>query len=650
MLGILKNKLAKSLLISLIVAVIASLLIFTGFLDTWEAKVSDAFYTPTKTLDDIIILSIDDESLQKLGRWPWSRDHFANVIEYLNKSSVIGIDVSFFESAEGDSQLSKSIKNNSVVLAMEYTNFSVKKGDLYGENLLKPISTIGIPEIDYKVGFVNIFTDSDGVTRSFTPYISGVENGEHFSLVVAEEFLGFKPVLDSTRMLIKFFAPPEGYEYISYSDVYYRKINSSYFEDKIILIGATASDLHDDVIVPISNEAMPGVEVNANILQSIITRDFLNYQDDISSIGIIFIFALFAGIIIYKFRIHISTIILAILVIAYIFISVYTFKSGIILNILYPFLTIIMVYIGLLVMYYLTEERSRKWITSIFGKYVSPLVIESLIKNPDRINLGGEKRNISIFFSDIRDFTTISEKLDPEDLVKLLNEYLTEMTTIIIDDQGLVDKYMGDAIMAFWGAPLEQEDHAEKVCLSSLKMIEKLKELNEKWKKSDIPYFNIGIGINSGDAVVGNMGSSKRFDYTAMGDNVNLASRLEGLNKIYGTNIIISEKTYKNVKNKFETRKLDMVTVKGKKKALLIYELLSTNEKSNNEQRNFINYYQKGLDLYFKMNWKSAINMFQNALKIRDDQPSELLINRCKKFIINPPSENWNGVWEIQDK
>jgi adenylate cyclase len=245
------------------------------------------------------------------------------------------------------------------------------------------------------------------------------------------------------------------------------------------------------------------------------------------------------------------------------------------MKLLYPLFTIALVYIGLVVVYYRTEEKSRKWITSVFGKYVSPVVIDTLIKNPDKLNLGGEKRNITIFFSDIRGFTPISEKLQPEELVHLLNEYLTEMTSIIMDGQGLVDKYMGDAIMAFWGAPIEQPNHAELACESSLKMVDKLRELQKKWKKEGIPSFDIGIGLNSGEAIVGNMGSKSRFDYTAMGDNVNIASRLEGLNKKYDTNIIISENTYKLVKDKFKTKKIDTVKVKGKEKSIIIYELLS---------------------------------------------------------------------------
>lgn len=320
------------------------------------------------------------------------------------------------------------------------------------------------------------------------------------------------------------------------------------------------------------------------------------------------------------------------------------------MKMLYPLTSTILVFISIVAVYYRTEEKSRKWITSVFGKYVSPIVIDNLIKNPDSLNLGGEKRNITIFFSDIRGFTSISERLDPEELVSLLNGYLTEMTSIIINNQGLVDKYMGDAIMAFWGAPLDQPNHAEMACLSSLEMINKLKELQNKWKKEGILSLDIGIGLNSGNAVVGNMGSSSRFDYTAMGDNVNLASRMEGLNKIYDTKIIITEKTYKNVKDKFETRKLDVVRVKGKKKPILIYELLSQKNGIDKKQKDFINLYEAGLELYLNKNWKSAIKYFQKALKIINDNASNIFINRCNELIKNPPSKDWDGVWEMKTK
>ncbi len=645
-----KKRFMRTLFISIIISFVVSILIFTGFLNTWETRVSDALYAPSSTLDDIVIVAIDDNSLQDLGRWPWSRDYFAKVIDYMNQSMIIGVDISFFEAADNDSLLAESIKKNKVVLAMEYTSFSFVDGELYGDSLVKPSFTLGMEGVDFKTGFVNLYTDSDGVTRSFTPHIKGVENHDHFSVVIVEEVLGTPLELDNNRMLINFYAEPGGYNYISFSDVYNNLVDSSYFNDKIVLIGATAANLHDDANVPISNKLMPGIEINANLVQSILTRDFIRYQDDFSAIGLIFLFGILTGILLYFFRIHIATILVVVVFIGYIFFSIYMFDNGIIMNIIFPLLSVSLVYIGSVVTFYLTEERSRKWITEVFGKYVSPVVIENLIKNPKMINLGGEKRNITIFFSDIRGFTSISEKLEPESLVHLLNDYLTEMTSIIIKDDGLVDKYMGDAIMAFWGAPLDQPDHPEMACYSSIEMVNKLEELKKKWKKEGLPSFDVGIGINSGEAIVGNMGSSSRFDYTAMGDNVNLASRMEGLNKIYCTNIIISENTYKLVKDKFESRKLDLVRVKGKEKPIFIFELISEKNKISKNQNDFIKFYESGLKLYFDMNWEKAIKSFEDAIKIVDDEASKIFIVRCKDFMKNPPSKDWDGVYELKTK
>jgi adenylate cyclase len=648
--SILKKKGTKTVLFTSVITIVAALFLFVGFLDTWESKISDALYTQGVTLDDIVIVAIDDKSLQDLGRWPWHRSYFADVINYLNQSVVIGVDISFFEHAEGDDELAMSFKESHVVLALEYTSFSQRDGKLYGESLLKPSPSLGIPGDDFMVGFVNLYTDKDGITRSFTPHISGVEDHDHFSVSVVSEYLGITPILEESRMLIKFFSSPGGYTSISFSDVYDKKLQPSYFKDKIVLIGATAPDLHDDVRVPLSTQAMSGVEVNANIVQSVLTRDFLYYQSDVSAIGIIILFAFLTGFLLYWFRIHIASILVVVVAMAYILFSIFIFEYGIIMNILYPLLSIAMVYMGLVGIYYITEEKKRKWITSAFGKYVSPVVIDNLIKNPNMIKLGGEKREVTLFFSDIRGFTSIAEKLTPEELVHLLNEYLTEMTEIIIKNEGLVDKYMGDAIMAFWGAPLELPSHAKRACSSSLEMIEKLQELQQKWKKEDIPSFDIGIGINSGEAIVGNMGSLNRLDYTALGDTVNIASRLEGLNKIYGTNIILGEHTYNLVNDDFEARKLDTVRVWGKQEPIIIYELISLKKKSIKIQRDFVSLYEAGLDLYFSKEWKKAIISFQGALELMDDSASRIFISRCHKFLKNPPPGDWDHVWKQETK
>ena len=547
--GIIKNKLTKTLLVSIFIAVIFSLLIPSGFLNTWESKISDAFYYPTNTLDDIIIVEIDDESIYKLGEWPFSRDHYATVIKNINQSKVIGIDILFDLPRDGDDEFAQALKNNTVVLAVEYKNLYSRGGKIYANSLLQPNPSLGTAGEDFQTGFINLNTDDDKVTRSFTPSVKSNETHDLFAAVIVREITGVYPDLKDTRSLINFFGEPKGYTFVSFYDAYNNSANLPDFNSKIVLIGFTASGVDDTFMIPISDKAMDGVEIHANLVQSILTRDYIYYQDDLSAITIIFLFAILTGLILFRFKVQIATGIIASIFIVYFLISLLIIfdNFGIITNILFPLFTTTIVYIALVTIYYQTEEKNRKWITSLFGKYVSPVVIDNLIKNPERINLGGEKRDITIFFSDIRGFTSISENISPEELVKLLNDYLTQMTSIITKNQGLVDKYMGDAIMAFWGAPLDEPNHAEMSCSSSLEMMEKLKELQKKWKKEDISSFDIGIGLNSGEAIVGNMGSMNRFDYTAMGDNVNIASRMEGLNKIYGTNIIITENTFKIV-------------------------------------------------------------------------------------------------------
>ncbi len=296
-------------------------------------------------------------------------------------------------------------------------------------------------------------------------------------------------------------------------------------------------------------------------------------------------------------------------------------------------------------------EREKRKVRGAFQQYVSASVIEEIMKHPEKLKLGGEKKNVTVFFSDIRGFTSISEKLSPEELVKLLNEYLSAMTDIIMKNGGLVDKYMGDAIMAFWGAPIDDPDHAKKCCEASLEMKEKLTELQKKWTKEGKPPLNMGIGINTGDVVVGNMGSEQRFDYTVMGDNVNLGSRLEGVNKEYGTTIIISQFTYEKIKDHdFVIRELDMIKVKGKNEPIKIYGMAGKKGAVDKEMLKSIEHFNKGLQLYRQRKFKEAVKEFNSAVKINDDPASKMYVERCEAFRKSPPPKDWDGVFVMKHK
>ncbi len=387
------------------------------------------------------------------------------------------------------------------------------------------------------------------------------------------------PIDQECKMLINYCGWPGEFaaqsQYISYADIF--KVPLEFFNNKILFIGMYAQGMAHD-IWPSPHGIMYGIEHNANALNTIIQRDFLSYVPDwINTLLIIFI-GLFLGLIVPRLKIWQSALLIFLLFILLFiveFFIVFAIYNKIMLFFT-PVATIILAFIGTLLYRILTEEKEKKFIKARFANYVSSKVVDELLKNPKALELGGEDRILTVFFSDVRSFTTIAEQLgEPQKLVALLNEYLSAMTEIIFQYDGTLDKYVGDEIMAFWGAPIPQPDHALLACKTALAQIKYLHEiLYPKWEKEGKPKLRIGIGINTGKMTVGNMGSKSRMDYTLMGDEVNLGSRLEGTNKVYGTAIIISESTYEQVKDKVIARELDIIRVKGKTKPVRIYELI----------------------------------------------------------------------------
>ena len=286
-----------------------------------------------------------------------------------------------------------------------------------------------------------------------------------------------------------------------------------------------------------------------------------------------------------------------------------------------------------------------------FSHYLSPKVIDSIIKNPEAIKLGGESRRITTFFSDVAKFSTISESLSPTELVSLLNEYLSEMTDIILGYDGTVDKFEGDAIMAFFGAPQVFPDHAARACFAALDMQRKLSEMRARWREQGRHELFVRMGMNTGEAVVGNMGSRTRMDYTVMGDSVNLASRLEGANKFYSTGIMISEFTRADAGDAIEVRQLDRIRVVGKEEPIVVYELLARKGELDSDTRDMLEKYDAGLDHFKEREWDKARSLFRAGLKIiPGDGPCATYVERCTKFMKSPPSRNWDGVYRMKTK
>jgi adenylate cyclase len=421
--------------------------------------------------------------------------------------------------------------------------------------------------------------------------------------------------------------------------------------DKICIAGLVATGTQDIGATPTDNEYWM-VGTYHNIVNTILNESFIIKISYLMNLLIIIILTLIMGIGVQRLnaRKSLFSIAAALIVINLINIGVFALfniwfdQLGANLAVFLPSFIIA----GIKLM---KEEGQKRYIKSAFSRYLAPAVIEKIIESPKALELGGEEQTISIFFSDIAKFSTISEKLTPPELVQLLNEYLSEMTNIILSHNGTVDKYIGDAIMAFYGAPLPYEDHARRCCMAAIDMKKKLKDMQDSWRDQNRDILKVRMGMNTGKAVVGNMGSNTQMGYTAMGDAVNLASRLEGVNKVYSTYAIISGSTYEHVKDIVDVRKLDTIRVMGKEEPIVIYELLGEKDKLPDKMYGMIEKYNKALDSFAKWEWKNAISFFQQGLKIvKDDGPSLYYIDRCEKYIRRPPSKDWDGVYKMTSK
>jgi adenylate cyclase len=404
-----------------------------------------------------------------------------------------------------------------------------------------------------------------------------------------------------------------------------------FMKDKFFILGATAIGIFDLRVTPF-DENFPGAETHVNVLDNLMRQDFFYQHPDEETMMLIVMLVI--GIVI-------SFALAKLGAVSGLALTSLTLASIILYDRFFLFLTFYK---------YFTEERNKKELRSTFQKYVSPAIVDEVLKNPKNIELGGRKEDITVLFSDIRGFTTISEKLDPRALSDLLNSYLTPMTDLVFENRGTLDKYMGDAVMAFFGAPIHYDEHPKYASRCALAMLVKLKELQKQYREQGLPEIDIGIGLNSGECSVGKMGSETVRSDTVMGDAVNLGSRLEGINKQYGTRIIISEFTYAKVKDEFVCREIDLVRVKGKVLPVRIYELVAEGS-ADDETMKKIDFFNKGYQLYHQKEFTAAIEQFNNGLNISpDDACCKLYIERSQNYLNEPPPADWDGVFIMTTK
>ncbi len=425
------------------------------------------------------------------------------------------------------------------------------------------------------------------------------------------------------------------------------------YKDKVVLFGMTALGLFDLRPTPFGANT-PGVYVHAATIQNMLDGKYVTRWFGLVLVEAFayLVLGLIMGLVLPRIPAWAGLLATLLFAVGLYFVdSQLVFPKGVwMLNVL-PTLQALVTFTGISLHGYLTEGKEKRQIRKAFQFYLTKSVVDQVLADPSKLKLGGVKKNCTILFSDVRGFTTISERLSPEGLVSLLNQYLTPMTDIVYKYEGTLDKYIGDAIMAIFGAPVDMDDHATRACHVCLEMMDSLKILQAGWKAQNLPDIDIGIGLNSGWVSAGNMGSSQRFDYTVMGDNVNLASRLESINKQYGTNIIISQSTYEAAKKDIHVREVDMVRVKGKREPVKIYELLGKGEPVG-QAKDLIVEFDRAVQLYRSQKWDEAVALFDMIrANIKEaDYCSEMYIERCKEMREHPPGADWDGVYTMTTK
>ncbi len=682
------------------------------------------------TLKPVVIVDIDEASLQALGQWPWPRTLLAELVTKIQNagSAAIGFDVIMSEPdrmspamlasslPQIDNETREKMKafpSNDDVLAQSIGNARV----ILGQSAIitatpdaadmprTGIATIGpdpspflitfdgmlrnLPVLEMAAagrGVLTLRSERDGVVRrvplvmkagdTIVPAMSlemlRVVTGSG-AILIRTDPVGVRAVAipglelptDANGQMWVNYTRQDAGRYVSAKDVIGGNVPADRFNGRLVLIGTSAVGLLDIKATPVET-AMPGVEIHAQVLENALTQSVLSRPN--YAVGAELVVTALVGIflVIVSPWIGAMTLISLGLAIASLLAasSWYMYvQHGLLFDVTFPLIAIFTTYLTLVFINYFREQADRRRIRSAFSRYLSPDLVEQLANSPKKLVLGGETRNMTILFSDVRGFTTISEsfKNDPQGLTELMNRLLTPLTNSIVERKGTIDKYIGDAIMAFWNAPLDDKDHESHACAAALDMLRRMSELNRERQAEALedgkPFFpiNIGLGINTGTCVVGNMGSDLRFDYSVLGDSVNLASRLEGRSKSYGTPIILGAKTAEKVGDRFATVQIDLITVKGKTEPESIYALIGDEAVAKSDEfRTFVGFVKDMMSRYRQRDWSGAETALQRA-RIQPQtfgltEVLDLYQARIDAFRAAPPPELWDGVFAFDTK
>lgn len=678
-----KQKIIFGGLISLGICLIFGLLLFLNALNVWQTNLSDLLYSfNTRPVNrNIVLVTVDDYTLDPingLGDYrEWQRDVYAQVLNNINqyKPSVIGLDVLFRAPKD-------SVSDQMFIEALSKTQkpvvtFQQQIRDANGDSITDAVfpfnEMLQIPQLE--IGF-GVATDNNEIFRNYSSVSHDTNlNKDFFSLGVSiasaySKLSNLSVNLPKNSFKFPYYSNPEinsdsnkSYPFVSFLEVYndeYTSFDPQYFKDKIVLIGAYSRSFKDSFFTPLSKTyKMYGVEIHANAIQAILENKFLREMSFAEKLLLIVALAMLSTFLFLYTKVRWSILYLVAVPVVYSLLAPWAFNNlNLIFDMVHPYLVVVMSFAVVYIYRYITEFKEKLALKGAFSKYVNPELVKQITEHPENLHLGGEKRAVTVLFTDIAHFTTISEGLTPESLVALLNEYFDAMSEVILAQGGTLDKFEGDAIMAFFGAPIAYNDHALRAARAAVGMRFKLNELLQKWKNDPPlpggekkPAIDFRCGLSSGDVIVGNVGSKERFEYTVMGDIVNLGSRLEGANKKYSTNIMISEATYELIKNSFECRELDIIRVVGKTKPIRVYEVLSTKGQLPAEAMSLLQSYNEGMSLYHARKYAEGLEKFKQLLqKFPQDGPSKVYLQRCEVLRDFPKPADWDEVFEMGSK
>jgi adenylate cyclase len=612
------RKIKINLFIGFFMTALMALLSFIEFppMETLEEYLYDYRFKIRGTVtppENIVIAAIDEKSLGSLGRWPWNRDKIAQLVKRLFEegAEIIVFDIFFFEKEKNDRVLGHAMRRAGNVLLPIVFDFKESSSLPESETLIQsaftsivhperfhqysPITAkrilIPIPELmreTMALGHINMLPDRDGTLRwetmavEYQGYLypsidlqaSAIYLGiphEKIILRATEEInLGEKRTIPTDRYgrsLIYYYGPWQTFKHFSISDILEGQLKPGELQGKIVLIGASAVGIYDLRVTPFS-AAMPGVEKHASVIASIMENRFLKRAPFSINLILLLVSGFLFSFLIIRLMSFGATLITGLFMLLIFGSGYFLFvHQGLWINIAYPSINILLIFVMAMVYNYGIEERTARKIRAMFSTYATEKVVNELIKNPNLAKLGGERREMSILFSDVVGFTTFSEKHTPEEVVAMLNEYLGAMTDVIFRWEGTLDKFVGDAIVAFWGAPMRQENHAELALRCALEMVKRLEGLQKKWQSEGKPVLDSGIGINTGEVLVGNIGAEgKKMEYTVIGDHVNLCSRVESLTRQFKARILITEYTLNKIRNLVNIHFIGHLSIEGKEK------------------------------------------------------------------------------------